>query len=264
MLELFSYSFMQRALIAGLIIGIVAPLIGNFLVVRRYSLIADTLAHISLLGVAIGFFLKNQSMLIVVIVAILAGLIMENLRGSKKIYGESVLALFLSGGLAISIVLISLAKSLNSNFYSYLFGSITTVTNEDLVVMTVLGIITLGIIFFFYRQFYVISLDEELALSQGIKTKLLNRVLIILTAVVVALSIRIVGSLLIGALMVVPVLTAMQLSRSFKQSIYLSIIFSLLSVIVGLFISYYFDLATGGMIVVVALFCFCFSFFSNR
>jgi zinc transport system permease protein len=256
MLDLFSYSFVLRSLAAGLVIATVAPLIGNFLVVRRYSLIADTLAHLSLVGVAIGFLFKNQSIWVVLLTAIAAGLLMEHLRSDKKIYGESVLALFLSGGLAVSVVIISYLKNLNSNFYSYLFGSINTVSDQDLIIIFLLGCLTATIIFLFYRQLYVISLDEDLALAQGIKTKFLNQILIVLASIIVALSLKIVGSLLISALMVVPVLTAMQFSRSFKQTIILSIIFSLLAVVSGFICSYYFDLATGGIIVIMAIIFF--------
>ncbi len=256
MLEIFQYSFMIRAFIAGGIIAIIAPLIGTFLVAKRYSLMADSLAHVSLAGVAIGLLLGIYPVITAIIVAVITAIVIEILRTKKGISGEIALAMFLSGGLSIAIVLIGLGKGFSVDLFSYLFGSITTVQTTDLWVIGGIGIIVLATIVLLYKELLYIAFDEDAARVSGIPAEKLNIILMILTAVTVSLSMRIVGTLLIGALMVVPVVTAMQLKRSFRDTILAAILFSFLSVIVGLFLSYYLGLAAGGIIVVVALILF--------
>ena len=256
MLEIFQYDFMIRAFMAGLMIAVIAPLIGIFLVVRRYSLMADTLAHVSLLGTAIGFLTKIYPFFTAIIVSILAAVGIEKLRASKKIMGESVLALFLSGSLALAVVIFSIVKGINVNIGSYLFGSISTVSSLDLLFISGLGLLVFTSIGLLYKGFFLISLDEELARASGIPVNLLNIILVVLAGITITLSMRVVGILLIGALMVIPVLTAFQFRRSFILTLILSVVFSILAVTIGLFTSYYFDLASGGTIVVISLIIF--------
>lgn len=264
MFEIFQYDFMIRAFMAGIIIAIVAPLIGCFLVVRRYSLMADTLAHVSLVGVAVGLLTKGNPVATATITSVIAALGIEKLRTSKKIFGESILALFLSGSLAVASVLISLANSFNSNLFSYLFGSITTVSPQDLYFIGGLGLVVLISIFLVYKELFLVSSDEELAQVNGVNPKVFNILLVILAAVTVSLSMNIVGILLVGALMVIPVITAMQWARSFQQTLFFAVGFSFVSVVSGLFVSYYLDLASGGTIVLVALALFLFSLFFQK
>ncbi len=255
-LEIFHYSFMVRAFIAGSVIGIIAPLIGSFLVTRRYALMADSLAHISLAGIAVGLLIGVYPVYTALLVTIVSAIIIEWLRSERKISGEIALAMFLSGGLAVAIVLISLARGFNVDLFSYLFGSITTVRNIDLWVMGILGLTVMLTVYFFYEEFLYISFSEEAAKVSGIPVRMLNIVLVVLTAITVSLSIRIVGLLLIGALMVIPVVTAMQIGKSFARTILYAACFGIISVLSGLFISYYADLAAGGTIVVVSLILF--------
>lgn len=259
MLEIFQYDFMVRAFEAGIAIGIVAPLIGMFLVVRRYSLMADTLAHVSFAGVAIGLLLKINPIFSAIGLSIIAGFGIESLRNSRRIFGEAVLALFLSGSLAVAVIILSLAKGFNANLFSYLFGSISTVSTADLWVIITLAVVVFLDVVFFYKELFFASFDPELAEVSGLPVKAINIMMVVLAAVAVAISIRIVGVLLIGALMVIPVISAMQYGRGFRFTLILSVFFSLLSVILGLFSSYYFDLASGGAIVVVALIIFLLS-----
>ncbi len=253
MLEIFQYSFMVRAFLAGGVIGIIAPLIGVFLVTKRYSLMADSLAHVSLAGVALGLLLGIYPIYTAIAVAIVASLIIERLRSQRQVSGELALAMFLSAGLAIAIVLISFGKGFNIDLLAYLFGSITTVSPQDVGVISILGLNIVLLIGFFYQQLMYLSFDEEAALVSGVPTRFLNTLLMVLTAVTVSVAMRIVGVLLIGALMVIPVVTATQFRKSFRQTIGLAIIFSLISVLVGLFGSFYLDLPAGGAIVVTAL-----------
>lgn len=259
MLEIFQFDFMIRAFAAGITIAVIAPLIGSFLIVRRYSLMADTLAHVSLLGISVGLITKVNPIGTAIIASVLGAIGIEKLRSGKKISGESALALFLSGSLAIATVVIGLAKGFSVNLFSFLFGSISTVSLIDLYLIIGLGIIVLATIISFYKELFLVSFDEDLAQANGVPAKALNFILVILAAITVSLSIRTIGVLLIGALTVIPVLAAFQYGRSFRQTILLSVIFSLVSVISGLFLSFYFALPSGGIIVVVALVIFLLS-----
>lgn len=262
--EIFQYEFMRRALVAGLVMAIIAPLIGQFLVVRRYALMADTLAHVSLVGVALGLLLNTQPILTALVTTVIASMGIEKLRSAKKISGESLLALFLSGSLAIAIVLISAVKGFKVDLFSFLFGSITTVSSNDLILALFLAIILILVIGIFYRQLFLISFDEDLAKVDGLKTKTLNNLLVILTAIAVSIGIRVVGVLLIGALMVIPVITAIQFGKSFLKTLLIAISISLFSTIAGLVLSYYFDLASGGTIVLISLVFFLFTLAWNK
>lgn len=260
MLEIFQFDFMVRAFIAGMVVAVIAPIIGTFLVVRRYSLMADTLAHVSLVGVAVGLLTNAQPVLSAIITSVLAAIGIERMRGAKQIFGESVLALFLSGSLAIASVIIGAAHGLNVNILSFLFGSISTVQPQDIGIILGMGAVVLVALLALYKEFFLVSFDEELARVGGIPARTLNTFLVILAAVTVSLSMRIVGTLLIGALMVIPVITAMQFGRSFRQSLICAVLLSLVSMFAGLFFSYYLGLPSGGSIVVVALLLFVLSF----
>lgn len=264
MLEIFQYDFMIRAFIAGLIIAVLAPSIGIFLVVKRYSLLTDTLSHVSLVGVALGLLSGINPVLTAIAVSIIAALGMEKLRHAKKIFGESVLTLFLSGGLALSLIIFSASKGLNVNIFSYLFGSIATVSENDLKMMAGFGLCILLIIYFLFKRFFITAYDEELAQASGLPIKLLNITLMILAAITISISMRIVGALLVGALMVIPVLTATQFSKSFLKTFLYGIGISLLSVIIGLFASFYLNLPSGAAIVISALLLFVLSLIINK
>lgn len=264
MLDIFQYSFMVRAFIAGGIIGIIAPIMGTFLVAKRYSLMADSLAHVSLAGVAIGLLLGIYPVYTAILVAVITAMVIERLRTQRGVSGEVALAMFLSGGLAISIVLIGLGKGFNVDLFSYLFGSITTVQQTDLWVIGALGLIILSTVLLLYRQLVYIAFDEEAALVSGVPTQFLNGILMVLTAITVSVAMRVVGVLLIGALMVIPVVTAMQLRLSFQRTILAAVGLSLLAVISGLFFSYYLNLASGGTIVVIALIIFFLMILAKR
>lgn len=253
MLDLFHYSFIIRGFEAGIIIGLIAPVIGVFLVLKRYSLIADTLSHVSLAGVAIGLFLKINPLLTAIGAAVFSSVVIERLRISKRVYGESALAIFLSGSLALAIVLISLANGFNVDLFNYLFGSITTVRQTDVFIILGLGVLVIAAIIAFYKELVYITFDEEAAKVSGIPTKFINLLLIILSAFTVALSIPIVGVLLIAALIVVPVVTALQYRVNFKNTIIIAEVISLFSVITGIIASFYLNLSPGGTIVLLTI-----------
>lgn len=262
--EILQYDFMIRAFIAGIMIGILAPIIGTFLVVRRLSLMASTLAHISLLGVAIGLLTGISPMLSAIIISGVSALSIEKIRNDNKIFGESVLALFLSGSLALAVVLISIFNGFNQNLFSYLFGSIATVSKMDLTIIFALSGIILLTIKLLYKELFLISFDDELAKVNGIPSTIISFALIVMASITVSISIQVVGSLLIGALMVIPVMTAMKIGKSFKQILLYSVIVSVLSVIIGLIVSYYLGLASGGTIVILTIIFFILASISKK
>lgn len=249
----FQYGFVVRGLEAGVIVALIAPLIGIFLVLRRYSLIADTLAHVSLAGVAIGALLGINPIITALGATLLSSLGIERLRTSRRVYGETALALFLSGSLALAVVLLSLAHGLNANLLNYLFGSIVTVTTSDIYIIAALAIVVAIVLAAFYKELVYITFDEEAAQVSGIPTRLINTILILLAALTVSLAIPIVGILLIAALIVIPVVTALQLKKSFSRTIISAEIISLVSVISGIIASFYLNLSTGGTIVLIML-----------
>lgn len=251
--DIFQYSFFVRGLEAGIIVAFIAPLIGIFLVLRRYSLIADTLAHVSLAGVALGFLTGINPMLTALGTTVAASLGIEKLRSTQRIYGESALALFLSGSLALATVLLSLGRGFNNNLFNYLFGSIVTVTQTDVYTIAVLAIVVALMLALFYKELVYISFSEESAKVSGIPTSYINTILILLTAVTIALAIPIVGILLIAALIVIPVVSALQLRKSFTETMLYAEAISLFSVIAGIFVSFYLNLSTGGTIVLIML-----------
>jgi zinc transport system permease protein len=257
-MEIFQYDFMLRGLTGGVIVAFIAPIIGIFLVLKRYSLIADTLAHVSLLGVAVGLLLGFNPFLTAVGSSLLASWGVEKLRTGKRVYGETALALFLSGSLALAAVILSLYHNLNFNLFSYLFGSIVTVSFADIIMISILALVILATVSFYFKDLIYVSFDEDLAQVSGVRVKFINMLLIMTASLAIALAIPIVGALLISALVVIPVVTALQLRKSFLQTIFYAEFFSIFSVISGIFLAYYLNLSTGGTIVLVTLGSFIF------
>lgn len=267
-LSIFQFDFIIRSFEAGLLLALIAPIVGMFLVVRRYSLLADALAHVSLLGVALALLFQIPVFIGALVTSLLAALGIERLRRDGRVLGESIIALFLSSSLAISVVIMGFAHQLNANLLSYLFGSLTTVTQMDVNILFVLAVVVVFFLFFFYRKLFLFALDEELARVSGVRVQMLSGVFMALAALTVTASLQMVGVLLIGALMVVPVLTAMQWKFGFRTTLLLSILFSFFSVIIGFFLAYTLNIASGGSIVIVAVFFFIlsyiFSHFSSK
>lgn len=256
MIELFSYTFMQHAFIAGLLIAVMAAVMGAFIVLRRYAMISDTLAHVALVGVAVGIVSGQNPLWSAVIVSLVAAWSMEYLRYVKKLYSDSIMALFLSGSLAIAVIIVSLAGAFNSSLFSYLFGNILAVTQEDITTIAVFSIIVFLFIFRYFDELVFVAFDEEVAKVSGIPVGWINFLQISIVAIVVALSIRVVGTLLIGALMIIPAMSAMQFKVGFFKTIVLAILYSCVSVFFGLLVSYYMALPSGAAIVVTALILF--------
>lgn len=264
MLEMLSYPFMQNAFIAGVMIAILSSLSGSFIVLRRYSLLSETLAHVSLVGVAVGLLCGMSPLWMAVVASLVASWLIEYLRSVHGMYSDSVLAIFLSGSLALAIVIVSLAGSFNASLFSYLFGSILSVSNEDLWVMGIAGSLSVALLLAFFKELYFIAFDEDVARAGGIRVTLLNFMLVSIIAVIIALSIRVVGTLLIGALMVIPPVAAIRFGIGFYHTTLLSMGIALVSVVIGLSASYLFSLPSGAAIVLSLLVIFIIVLVINR
>ncbi|MFT7184372.1 MAG: zinc transport system permease protein [Oceanicoccus sp.] len=259
MLEIFQYEFMQRAFIAGLLISILTPMLGAFIVARKASLLSDTFAHTALAGVGLGLLLDFNPILGAAGVAVIASLGIERIIEKSKLSNDAIQAIFLSGGLALAVLLTHLQDSATIGFKAYLFGSILTVTWVE--VWLLLGALV-GMSLVIYKSYWpllLISVNEPLAKAKGIKTNFYKTLLSLLTALIVSLSLKIVGALLIGALIVLPVLTAAQFAKSFKQTLIGSVISSIVFVFTGLILSYFLDVPSGSAIVLFSIACFILS-----
>ena len=261
---MFDYDFMQRAFIAGLFIAILASISGNFVVLRRYSLMSETLAHSALVGVAVGLVAGYNPLWVAVVVAIGAAWLIEYLRSAFSLYSDAILAIILSGSLAVAVIIVSLGGAFNNSLFSYLFGSILSVTDEDVMTIVIAGGISLLFLLMFAKELYFIAYDEEVAQTSGIKVKFLNFLLVTVVAIIIALSIRVVGSLLIGALMVIPTVAALQYRVGFRSTMLISLFFALFSVIFGMSLSYYYSLPSGATIVLSIIVIFIISLIINK
>lgn len=255
------YEFLQNAFAAGILIGLIAPLLGAFIVVRRLSLIADALSHVTLSGIAASLFLSKtfvafnglNPLWLGMGFSVAGSLLIERLRAVYKHYQELAIPILLSGGIGVGVIFISLADGFNTDLFSYLFGSVSAVGRSDLYLITGIAIIVLVIVSLLYKELFLLSFDEEFGKASGLSTKALHLIFMVMTALVIAASMRIVGILLVSSLMTLPVAAAMRVSKGFKQTIGLSILFGEIAVIVGLISAFYLDLAPGGTIVVSSI-----------
>src|SRR5205823_4569842 len=241
--------FMRLAFAAGAIVGVLAPTVGFFLVQREMSLIGDGIGHVAFAGVALGYLLDVSPVWTALLAALVGAGGIEWLRARRRAAGDQALAIVFYTGIAGGVVLISAAGALNANLFAYLFGSILTVTRSDLVVIAVLGLGALLTIAVLLRALVAVALDEEGAVVAGLPVPLLNGLVSMLAALTIGVSMRIVGILLIAALMVLPVAAAQRVAWSLRSTIALSIGFGLAAVLIGLTVSYYASLPPGGTIV---------------
>lgn len=264
MLEMFEYEFMQRAFIAGLFIATLASISGTFIVLKRYSLMSETLAHSALVGVAVGLVAGYNPLWIAVLVAVISAWLIEYLRSTFSLYSDAILSIILSGSLAIAVIIVSLGGAFNNSLFSYLFGSILSVSYEDVLTILLFGSFSLGFLLLFSKELYFIAYDEEVAKTSGIRVRFLNFLLVSVVAIIIALSIRVVGSLLIGALMVIPTVAALQYRVGFKNTMLIALFFALFSVAFGMSLSFYFSLPSGATIVLCVITLFVLSLVMNR
>jgi zinc transport system permease protein len=252
--EILQYSFMQRALLSGVVVAVTCSVVGLFLVLRRQSLFGDALSHAAFGGIAVGLFTSIYPLWTALVISVLAALGITKLRQSTKIPPDAAVAVMLSSGLAMGIVLIGLAGGFNLDLESFLFGSILLISMQDQLMILVLSAVVLVIIFKLYTQFVYITFSEDQARVSGINVTRLNYLFIALASLAVISSLRLVGVLLISSLIVIPNITAMMFGKGFKKTALISIIVAVSSVLLGIVVSYITNLAPGGVIVLLTIF----------
>ncbi|MGW7430383.1 metal ABC transporter permease [Streptomyces sp. NPDC054861] len=253
-MEFLEPAFMQRALLAAVLVGITAPAVGIYLVQRRQALMGDGIGHVAMTGVGLGFLLNSSPVWMATLVAVAGSVAMELIRAYGRTRGDLALALLFYGGMAGGVLLINLSPTgSNANLNSYLFGSLSTVSAEDVTAISVLAAFVIAVTVGLRRQLFAVSQDEEFARVTGLPVRALNLLVAITAAVTVTVAMRVVGLLLVSALMVVPVAAAQQLSRSFRTTFALAVVIGTGVTLGGTVTSYYQDVPPGATIVLLAI-----------
>jgi zinc transport system permease protein len=259
--DFWHYDFLRYTLFSGILIGLICPVLGTFLVVRRLSMMADGLSHVTLSGVAAGMLLSKKVAMLGGVnplffgmaFSVVGSLFIERLRKLYRAYQDLAIPIIISAGLGLFTVLVSIAKGFNADLYSYLFGKIVTVTASDLWALVGVSVVVAGTVLLIYKELFVVSFDEEFARVSGVARNVINLWFMVLVALTIAASMRIVGVLLISALITIPVAASLQIARSFRQAIWIAILIAETSVLSGLYFSYLLDWASGGTIVLMAV-----------
>ncbi|MFZ0077405.1 metal ABC transporter permease [Exiguobacterium sp. RIT452] len=262
MIEAFmTLKFLQYALVAAVLIGFTAPLIGSFVVVRRMSLIADALSHVTLAGIALSLLISGMvasladlnPLYLGIVTSVIAALTIDWLRAKYKHFQELAIPIIMATGMGLGAIFISLANGFSMDLVSFLFGTVSAVTLTDVyTIFIVTGVVILFVIAF-YKELLFLSFDEEQARVSGIRLRLVHILFMIVVALVIAISMRVVGILLVSSLITLPVAAALRFAKSFKATIFYAIVFGEVATIAGLILAYQFDLAPGGMIVMLAV-----------
>ena len=249
--KLLSYAFVQRALIVGLLIAISSSFLGIFLVLRKYSMIGDGLAHVSFATVALALVLNQSPLIIPIPIVSLASLLILKLSEENRIGGDAAIGLIASTSLAIGVFITSESNGFSVDLSSYLFGSILIIAQSDVYLSLVLTVLIVSLVLVFYQDLFAMTYDLDYAKVSGRKTKRLNQLLSILTAITIVLGIRVVGTMLISSLIIFPTVSALRLSKGFKSTIIWAVIIAIISVMSGILISVTLDFPTGSSIVLI-------------
>ncbi|MDH4122690.1 MAG: metal ABC transporter permease [Thermoplasmata archaeon] len=252
-LSMFDYPFIQRAFIGGVCAALLCSILGVFMVLRRSSLIGEGIAHLSFGGIAVGLFFAIYPLFSALVLSLLGILAISYLQRKKIVYSETAIGILFSFGLALGAVLASVKGGFSIDLFSYLFGSILTVSTDDLILIIILTGVVLTFVGIFFKELMHMTFDEQGARLSEVPTIPLDIIFNVVVAFAVIVSIKIVGTLLVSSLLIIPAAASLQLSRSFKETVTISIIASMISVIAGLVLSFVYDVATGGAIVLVSL-----------
>lgn len=244
------YSFMQKALICGILIAISSSMLGVFLVLRKFSLISDGLSHVSFATVAIALVCGLSPTLVSIPLVILASLLITKLTEKTNLYGDSAIGLVSGFSLAIGVTIISIGKGFNVDIYSYLFGSILAISNTEVILSLILTVIVIVVISIFYNDLFIMSFDSEYAKITKINIKAVNLFFVIIQSITIVIGIKVVGAMLISSLIIFPTITSLQVAKRFKNMLIFSIIISVFSVTAGIFISFILNTPTGSTIVI--------------
>lgn len=249
--EMMSYPFMVRAVVVGVLVSICAALLGVSLVLKRYSMIGDGLSHVGFGAMAVATAFNFAPLVFSIPVVIAAAFLLLRISESSKIKGDSAIAIISTGALAVGVITVSLTTGMNTDVSSYMFGSILSMTDDDVVLSVILCICVLFMFVFFYTKIFAVTFDESFTKATGTRTGLYNSLIALLTAVTVVLGMRMMGALLISALIIFPALTSMSLCKSFRSVTICSVILSLVCFLIGITASYGLNTPTGATVVVV-------------
>ena len=247
----FQYGFFQRALLAGLGVGLACALLGVFLVLRKDAMIGHGLAHISFAGVAVGLFFGWLPLFSALGLTVVTAGLLVKIRQRAGVYGDTAIALVSSFGFALGILLVSISKGLNVNLFAYLFGDILTISTLEVEISLALAAVVVLVIIFYFRDFLFATFDPEAAQVAGIPEKRVEYLLTVLAGVTVVLGMKVVGLLLVVALMVIPAASALRLARNFRHALGLAVVFSLSEILVGLCLSFLLDIPASAGIVLL-------------
>ena len=248
-IEMFSYPFMVRALLVGSLIALCASLLGVSLVLKRYSMIGDGLSHVGFGALAVATAMNAAPLAVAIPVVVLAAFGLLRLNENSKIKGDAAIALISSGSLAIGVTVISMTTGMNTDVYNYLFGSILSMSHGDVVLTGTVSAVILVMFVFFYNRIFAVTFDETFARATGLNAKLYNTVIAVLTALIIVVGMRMMGSLLISSLVVFPAVTSMRTCITFRSVMICSAVVSTICLVTGLVISYLYAAPTGASIV---------------
>ncbi|MDP5276625.1 metal ABC transporter permease [Chengkuizengella axinellae] len=263
-LDIFLFPFFQKTLFVGFLIGIIAPLIGVFIVLRRLSMIGDALSHVSIAGVALGFIIEVYPLALGIAFALIASFAIEKLRKAYPSYAELSIAIIMSGGIAFASVLFTSGKGFNINVQDYLFGSIVALDTADIWIVLTVTLLVIAFVFISYKELFLVTLDEDAASVSGLPTRLFNILITTLTALVISVIIKIVGALLVSALITIPVACSLVIAKSFRHTMWMAVIFSEIAVMGGLMVAGIWNFAPGGTVVLLSIALLMLSFLFSR
>lgn len=258
-LSFLSYTFIQRSFIAGISIALTCSALGIFLVLRKMSLIGDGLSHVSFGAIALGLFFGVYPMYVAIPFVMIASILILKITEKAKVYGDAAIGIVSAIGIAGGVILASLSGGFTVDLFSYLFGNILSISLPEVLLSVLLSFIVLLILTMNYWDLFSITFDEQYARTTGVKTSIMNGLLTILTALTVVLSVKMVGVMLVSALLILPATTALQQDKSFRTSMLISGLVSVISVLTGISISFLLDMPTGATIVMMNVLFFAFS-----
>ncbi len=258
-LEIIQFAFVQKAFIAGSFVAMLCSILGLFLVLQKMSLIGDGLSHVSFGAVALGIFFGIYPIYFALPVVALASVLILKLAKKGRLYKDTAIGIVSATGIAGGVIIASIAGGFNVDLFSYLFGNILAISNAEVIISIALSLIVLAIVYFFYYDLFSITFNEDYAKTTGVKTELINSLLVVLTAITAVLAVKVVGVMLVSALLIIPATTALQFKAGFKATIFLAAIFSIFSVLAGIILSIILNIPAGASIVMISLVLFAIS-----
>lgn len=253
-IELLQYSFIQKAFIAGAFVSVSCAVLGVFLVLRKMSLIGDGLSHVSFGAIALGLFLGVYPFYVAVPVAIVSSLLILWISERVRVYGDAAIGIVSSVGISSGVVLASVSGGFNVDIFSYLFGNILSISSGEVWLSVLLSILVLSVVYIFYWDLFSTTFDNEYAKATGVNTRIINSLIVVLTSLVVVLSVKVVGVMLVSSSIILPAVTSLQVSTKFKSAIFTAVFSALSAVLLGILFSFYFDIPTGATIVLMNVF----------